>query len=122
MSRLSSLNKQFAGVNTILTGKTTNFLPRIPGSATIDYNSEHKGTLCVKDFYAGKKIFITGCTGFLAKVILEKLFRSCPNVDKIYIMVRKKRNTTPMARIEKEILSSQCFSKIIETMGLKEFK
>jgi FlaA1/EpsC-like NDP-sugar epimerase len=33
----------------------------------------------VKQFYADKTILITGCTGFLAKMILEKIIRSCSN-------------------------------------------
>ena len=89
------------------------YLKRINGSADVDYQSELKGTLRVKEFYKGQNIFITGCTGFLAKVILEKLFRTCPDIGKIFIMVRPKRKVTPMSRIEKEILTSQCFDKLI---------
>lgn len=107
LERLSSLNKQIK--STVSTAHTVNHLPRVVGSASIDYNSDLKGSLQVKEFYREKNIFITGCTGFLAKVILEKLFRTCPDVGKIYIMVRPKRKMTPMARIQKEILSSQCF-------------
>ena len=66
------------------------YLPRLEGSADVDYDSELKGSLNVKEFYKGKTILITGCTGFLAKVILEKILRSCPDVDKIYLMVRPK--------------------------------
>ena len=64
---------------------------------------------------------MTGCTGFLAKVILEKLFRTCPDIGKLFIMVRAKNNITPMRRIEKEILTSPCFSKLKSKMGKWEF-
>jgi len=57
------------------------------------------GKLNVKEFYRGKNILLTGCTGFLGKVILEKLFRSCPDINKVYIMVRPKRSMEPMDRI-----------------------
>lgn len=116
LSRLGLLNDQFGDKYCI------KYLKRIDGSASVDYDSELKGTLKVKDFYRGKNLFITGCTGFLAKVILEKLFRTCPDIGKIYIMVRPKRKVTPMARIEREILTSQCFDKLVETMGKKEFQ
>lgn len=115
LSRLGLINDQFGEY-------CINYLKRIDGSASVDYNSELKGTLKVKEFYKGKNIFITGCTGFLAKVILEKLFRTCPDIGKIYIMVRPKRKVTPMSRIEKEILTSQCFDRVIKSMGQKEFK
>ena len=65
----------------------------------------------------GKTILITGCTGFLAKVILEKILRSCPDVGKIYLMVRPKQKMDPMKRIEMEILTSQVFSRLISMMG-----
>ena len=81
-------------------------MERVQGSASVDYNSELKGTLKVKEFYRGKNILITGCTGFLAKVILEKLFRTIPDVGMIYVMVRPKRKVLPMSRIENEVLTS----------------
>lgn len=66
--------------------------------------------LNVRGFYAGKNILLSGCTGFVGKVILEKLFRSCPEINKLYIMVRPKRNKLPMERVKNEILSSYNFS------------
>lgn len=76
LSRLSDINKQF-GVGA---EPTVRYLKRVEGSADVDYDSELKGTLKVREFYRGKNIFITGCTGFVAKVILEKLLRTCPDV------------------------------------------
>lgn len=68
-------------------------------------------------------MFLSGCTGFLGKVVLEKLFRSCPEINKIYIMVRSKRNKKPIIeRIRSEILSSPCFSKIPNISELARIK
>ena len=72
--------------------------------------SEILPDLSIKGFYSGKNVCLTGCTGFVGKVILEKLFRSCPDINKIYVIVRPKRNNTPWDRIRQEILSSYCFS------------
>ena len=36
-----------------------------------------EGGLKIKEFYKNKTIMITGCTGFIGKVILEKLLRVC---------------------------------------------
>ena len=69
-------------------------------------------SLQIKEYYAGKNVMLSGCTGFLGKVVLEKLFRSCPLVNKIYVMVRPKRNVPIMERVKKEILSAYCFSII----------
>lgn len=37
-------------------------------------------------------------------------------------MVRPKKKVTPMSRIEKEVLTSQCFDRLVATMGKKEFR
>ena len=66
----------------------------------------------VKEFYEGKNVLLSGCTGFLGKVILEKLMRTCPKINKFYIMVRPKRNIDPFDRIKNEILSSYVFSRV----------
>ncbi len=57
-------------------------------------------------------MFLSGCTGFVGKVVLEKLLRSCPDINSIYVMVRPKRNKKPLDRVRDEILSSYCFSVI----------
>jgi thioester reductase-like protein len=69
-------------------------------------------TLSIKNFYEGKNVLLTGCTGFLGKVILEKLMRTCPGINKFYIMVRPKRNKEPFERIKNEILNSYVFSVV----------
>ena len=65
--------------------------------------------LNIKDFYAGKTIFLTGTTGFVGKVVLEKILRSLPMIKKLFIMVRGKKGMTVRERFEKEILSSEIF-------------
>jgi FlaA1/EpsC-like NDP-sugar epimerase len=45
----------------------------------------------VAKFYAGKSILITGATGFMGKVLVEKILRDCGEVKCIYILVRMKR-------------------------------
>ena len=57
----------------------------------------------IKEFYKDKTLFLTGATGFLGKVVLEKLFRSLSDVKRIYILVRPKRGVEIMDRVMKEI-------------------
>lgn len=52
----------------------------------------------IAEFYAGKTLFITGATGFIGKVLIEKLLRDCSNISQIYILVRAKNGIDPEIR------------------------
>ncbi|CAF4893814.1 unnamed protein product [Pieris macdunnoughi] len=65
----------------------------------------------VAESYAGKSIFITGCTGFLGKVLLEKILYSCSDVKKVYILLRGKRGLTVQERL-KSMLELPVFSRL----------
>lgn len=45
----------------------------------------------IAEFYGEKSVLITGATGFMGKVLVEKLLRDCGRVKCIYILVRMKR-------------------------------
>lgn len=53
----------------------------------------------VSEWYRDKTVFITGGTGFMGKVLVEKLLRSCP-VKKIYMLVRSKRGADVRQRVD----------------------
>ncbi|KAF2897506.1 hypothetical protein ILUMI_08662 [Ignelater luminosus] len=67
----------------------------------------------IKEFYAGRSIFITGATGFIGKVLIEKILRSCPKVDKIYALIRPKRGKTPEERL-RALTNLPLFDKLKE--------
>ncbi|XP_022197198.2 putative fatty acyl-CoA reductase CG5065 [Nilaparvata lugens] len=46
-----------------------------------------------KEFYNGRYIFVTGGTGFIGKVLLHKLLVSCPQIERIYLLLRNRRDT-----------------------------
>ncbi|XP_062545047.1 putative fatty acyl-CoA reductase CG5065 isoform X2 [Armigeres subalbatus] len=54
----------------------------------------------VQQWYAGKTIFITGGSGFMGKVLLEKLLYACSEIRTIYVLVRPKRGKVPQARLD----------------------
>lgn len=53
----------------------------------------------VADYYAGKSVLITGATGFMGKVLVEKLLRSCPEVKALYLLVRPKAGQSMKQRV-----------------------
>lgn len=63
------------------------------------------------NYYKNKTIFITGATGFLGKVLIEKLLRSCYNLNKIYVLVRSKKGATPTQRLD-EIFNCKLFETV----------
>ena len=65
----------------------------------------------IKKWYAGKNVMLSGCTGFLGKVVLEKLLRSCPEIGQIYLLLRPKRHKQAIDRIKDEILDTMCFQR-----------
>jgi fatty acyl-CoA reductase len=46
--------------------------------------------MVIVPFYRGKNILITGATGFVGKVLLEKMLRSL-EINRIYLLVRTKK-------------------------------
>ncbi|EFN83378.1 Fatty acyl-CoA reductase 1 [Harpegnathos saltator] len=58
------------------------------------------GLSVTQSFYQGKNIFISGATGFMGKVLLEKLLYSCPGIGKIYILIRPKRGRSIDLRLD----------------------
>jgi len=53
----------------------------------------------IPEMYKGRSVFITGGSGFMGKVLVEKLLYSCPDVAKIYLLLRPKRGVGEEARI-----------------------
>lgn len=54
----------------------------------------------IQSFYKGKTIFITGASGFMGKVLMEKLLYCCSDLDKMYILIRGKKGRTFDMRLE----------------------
>lgn len=85
----------------------------------------------ISQFYAGKNIFVTGATGecllsmecslltnhpitgFMGKVLVEKLLRDCDELSTVYILVRAKKGIEPDQRHE-EYVNHMIFNSIRE--------
>ena len=56
--------------------------------------------ITVPEFYNNRDVFITGATGFVGKVLIEKLLRSCPEIKRIFMLLREKGSKSISTRLE----------------------
>lgn len=65
----------------------------------------------ISGFFSERSILITGASGFLGKVLIEKLLHDCPDIANIYILLRTKGSLTAQSRLT-QLLESQAFDRI----------
>jgi fatty acyl-CoA reductase len=68
-------------------------------------------SMSISEFYANKNVLITGATGFVGKLLLEKLLYSCEKINKIYVLIRDKNGHSPDERVN-EITACKVFDKL----------
>lgn len=75
-----------------------------------------QSTLSVARAFAGKRVLVTGTTGFIAKAVLEKLIREVPGIGSIVLLLRGNRaHPTASQRFHAEVLSSSVFDHLRRT-------
>ncbi|XP_025834434.1 putative fatty acyl-CoA reductase CG5065 [Agrilus planipennis] len=68
----------------------------------------------MQQWYTGRSVFVTGGTGFMGKILLEKLVRAVVGIKNVYVLIRPKKGLTPEERLEL-ITKLPIFDKIRET-------
>ncbi|KAF3660993.1 Fatty acyl-CoA reductase 3 [Capsicum annuum] len=68
-------------------------------------------------FLEGKTIFITGVTGYLAKILSEKILGVQPNVKKLYLLIRAPDPNSAKQRFVNEVLKTDLFRVLREKLG-----
>ncbi len=64
----------------------------------------------------GRRILLTGSTGFLGKVFLAILLRWHPELERVYLLIRGDRRSS-VGRFRREILDSPVFAPLREHLG-----
>jgi alcohol-forming fatty acyl-CoA reductase len=62
------------------------------------------------------RVLLTGCTGFVGKVVLEELLRRRVElgIERVHVLIRGRGSKTPAERFEQKVAASPCFS-LLET-------
>lgn len=62
-------------------------------------------------------MLLTGCTGFLGKVVLEKLMRCHSEVGRIILLIRPSGGQSAEARLADEVMASPIFERLRRERG-----
>ncbi|RKU27910.1 hypothetical protein C6499_10935 [Candidatus Poribacteria bacterium] len=78
--------------------------------------------MSITDFFRGKVLFITGGTAFLGQPLLAKILTALPEVEKIYLLIRGRTDTSgkrvsAQERLENELLTSDVFDSLRRLHG-----
>ncbi|KAF2293673.1 hypothetical protein GH714_003979 [Hevea brasiliensis] len=71
----------------------------------------------ILDFLRGKNYFITGATGFVAKVLIEKILRAVPKVGRIYLLIKEKDKDAAVERLKNEVIGEELFKCLKQIHG-----
>ena len=70
----------------------------------------------IAESLAGKRIAITGSTGFVGTALVERMLRSVPDCE-LVLLVRDGKRTPAAKRTQKEILKNNAFDRLREKFG-----
>ncbi|KAJ0261335.1 putative fatty acyl-CoA reductase 7 [Hirschfeldia incana] len=71
---------------------------------------------CVQ-FLENKTVLITGASGFLAKVFVERVLRLQPKVRRLYLLVRASDNKAAKQRLHNEVFEKDLFRVLRKNVG-----
>jgi HAD superfamily hydrolase (TIGR01490 family) len=77
-------------------------------------------TRVIAEALAGKRIAVTGATGFVGTALVERLLRAVPDCA-IVLLVRSGRRTTAAQRVQREILRNDAFDLLRREWGAERF-
>jgi fatty acyl-CoA reductase len=70
----------------------------------------------IADRLAGKRIAVTGATGFLGTALVERLLRSVPGCE-VVVLVRPGQRQSAAERTRREIVRNDCFDRLRRELG-----
>ena len=71
----------------------------------------------VRRAFAGKHVMLIGVTGFIGKVWLANTLLDLPQVERIYLLIRRQKSNPAQRRFEKMVEDSPVFDPLFERHG-----
>ncbi|KAL7134061.1 hypothetical protein ABFS83_11G001800 [Erythranthe nasuta] len=114
-----------SGISSVLTESSPSPLvssPALIGPASLvlspgQVEMHDEGSIGIVKFLKGKTFLITGGTGFLGKVLIEKMLRTAPDVQKIYVLIKAKNSEAALERLKNEVINAELFKNLKEKHG-----
>ncbi|KAL8036834.1 hypothetical protein ABFX02_11G001800 [Erythranthe guttata] len=114
-----------SGISSVLTESSPSPLvssPALMGPASLvlspgQVEMHDEGSIGIVKFLKGKTFLITGGTGFLGKVLIEKMLRTAPDVQKIYVLIKAKNSEAALERLKNEVINAELFKNLKEKHG-----
>lgn len=74
-------------------------------------NDDKSSSNTIAQVFENRSVLVTGASGFLGKVLVEKLLFSLPNIDKVYLLIRPSNHDSPKDRLQKMLQVFFTFKK-----------
>ncbi|XP_075474241.1 fatty acyl-CoA reductase 2, chloroplastic [Primulina tabacum] len=120
--------RKFSGISSVFT-ETSSLISSDHGATTFMEASSlvlspegkdvemHDDGIGIVKFLQGKSFLITGATGFLGKIIIEKILRTAPDVHSIFVLIKAKNKEAAIGRLKNEIINTELFKRLKQTHG-----
>jgi fatty acyl-CoA reductase len=63
--------------------------------------SDPPGSLSIRAQFEGSTVLLTGATGYVGGLVLESFLRTCPGVERVYVLARGKRTESGKERVHR---------------------
>lgn len=82
-----------------------------------DVDVDIQDFLSVTEEWTGRRVLVTGTTGFLGKVLISMILRFHPDIEQLYLLIRSRRDATSQERFEELIAHAEALAPIQEALG-----
>src|SRR5438270_5398626 len=72
----------------------------------------------IREALTGKRVVVTGATGFLGTAVVERFLRAVPDCE-VVVLVRPGRRSSAWDRMRREIVRNDCFDRLREELGAR---
>ena len=88
-----------------------------PAAENVETVTESPTLWSVTESLRGRRLMLTGATGFLGKVYASMLLHDQPEIEQLYLLVRARKDETAYERYLSELVHSPAFDPVREKQG-----